>query len=86
MVSLTGAAPSKQPVKDMVLEALAAAELTEARAIRIDLDTYFKLLLEFNKRGIHFSNMTIGAKIGQAPEKPTDDFFVDDDAEGDEEM
>jgi 18S rRNA (adenine1779-N6/adenine1780-N6)-dimethyltransferase len=84
--ALTGAAPSKQPVKDMVLEALAAAELTEARAIRIDLDTYFKLLLEFNKRGIHFSNMTIGAKIGQAPEKPTDDFFVDDDAEGDEEM
>merc|ERR1719456_1044169 len=60
--ALTGNPPSKQPMRDMVLEALTATELLEVRAIRIDMDTYFKLLVEFNKRGIHFSNMTIGAK------------------------
>jgi len=83
--ALTGAKPSEQSVKDMVLEALAAAELTEMRAIRIDLDTYFKLLLEFNKRGIHFTNMTVGAKVGQAPTEPADDFFIDDEDACDED-
>lgn len=82
--ALTGTPASNQSMKDMVLEALAAAELTEVRAIRIDLDTYFRLLLEFNKRGIHFSNMTIGAKVGQAPQL-AEDFFVDDNAGDDEE-
>merc|ERR1712023_566638 len=86
--ALTGNPASKQPVKEMVLEALAATELTEVRAIRIDMDTFFRLLVEFNKRGIHFSNMTVGAKIGQAPGKsaqPDEDFFIDDDAGDDED-
>jgi len=82
--ALTGAQPSKTPVRDMVLEALVAANLLEVRAIRIDLDTYFRLLLEFNKRGIHFSNMTVGAKIGEKTDKPGDDFFIDDEVDMDD--
>merc|ERR1711981_1161604 len=83
--ALTGSAPSSQSMKEMVLEVLSSCELLEERAIRIDLDTYFKLLLEFNKRGIHFTNMTIGAKIGEAPSRPGEEFFIDDDAGDDEE-
>lgn len=83
--ALTGEKPSKQSMQEMVLEALAAAELTEVRAIRVDLDTFFKLLLEFNKRGIHFSNMVVGAQPGKAPKEPDENFFVDDDAGGDED-
>lgn len=79
--ALTGAAPSKKPMKDMVLEVLSSCELLEERAIRIDLDTYFKLLLEFNRRGIHFTNMNVGAKIGEAPALPGEEFFIDDDVD-----
>lgn len=83
--ALTGNPASKQSMKDMVLEALAACELTETRAIRIDMDTFFRLLVEFNKRGVHFTNMTVGAKVGQATEQPADDFFIDDDMGDDQE-
>lgn len=83
--ALTGAAPSKQSVRELVLEALTATELLEQRAIRIDLDTYFQLLLEFNKRGIHFSNMTVGAKIGQAVGVPAEEFFIDEGMDDDDE-
>lgn len=87
--ALSGNAPSKQPMKEMIMEALNACEVAEARAIRIDLDTFFKLLLEFNKRGIHFTNMTVGKKIGEkagATSNPAEDLFLDDDeCEMDEE-
>merc|ERR1711988_1070725 len=83
--ALTGNKPSKQSVRDMILEALTAADLLEVRAIRIDLDTYFKLLLEFNKRGIHFTNMTVGTKIGEAPTQPGEDLFLDDGMDEDED-
>jgi 18S rRNA (adenine1779-N6/adenine1780-N6)-dimethyltransferase len=76
--ALSGATPSGQSMKDMVLEVLGSCELLEQRAIRIDLDTYFKLLLEFNRRGIHFTNMTIGAKVGEAPAQPGEEFFLED--------
>jgi len=82
--ALTGTAASKESMRDMVLEALTAANLLEVRAIRIDLDTYFRLLLEFNKRGIHFTNMTVGAKIGQGPSQPDEEFFIDQDDDMDE--
>lgn len=75
--ALTGMPKSKQPMKDMVLEALASAGLTEKRGIKIDLDTYFRLLLEFNKRGVHFSNCSPGAKVGDKTDIDVD-FFVDD--------
>jgi 18S rRNA (adenine1779-N6/adenine1780-N6)-dimethyltransferase len=82
--AVTDTAPSETPVKELILEALEAAELTESRAIRIDMDAFFKLLLEFNKRGIHFSNMTVGFKPGQAVKEPGEDFFVDDACDEDE--
>merc|ERR1712226_1184267 len=77
--ALTGSAPSKQSMKDIILEVLSSCKLLEERAIRIDLDTYFKLLLEFNRRGVHFTNMTVGAKIGEAPGLPGEEFFIDED-------
>lgn len=82
--ALTGVPASKESMKDMVLAVLAETEMTEMRAIRIDLDGYFKLLLAFNKKGIHFSNIQVGAKPGQAPKAPAEDFFIDD--AGDDEM
>eukprot|EP00448_Togula_jolla_P012491 CAMPEP_0170606784 /NCGR_PEP_ID=MMETSP0224-20130122/20703_1 /TAXON_ID=285029 /ORGANISM="Togula jolla, Strain CCCM 725" /LENGTH=331 /DNA_ID=CAMNT_0010931901 /DNA_START=108 /DNA_END=1103 /DNA_ORIENTATION=+ len=77
--ALTGAPAAKIPMKDLVLEVLNGLELTTTRAIRVDLDTYFRLLLEFNKRGIHFSNASPGLKIGEAlAPQIAEDFFVDD--------
>jgi 18S rRNA (adenine1779-N6/adenine1780-N6)-dimethyltransferase len=82
--ALTGSAPGKKPIKDLVLAVLNECGLTEQRAIKVDLDKYFQLLLEFNKRGIHFSNVGAGAKIGDRPDDkagavlPADDFFEDD--------
>lgn len=63
--ALTGAQPTKEPMKDVVLAVLNSLSLADQRAIKIDLDTFFTLLLEFNKRGIHFANATAGAKIGE---------------------
>jgi len=62
--ALTGNKPEKRKFKELVLEALEAADLADKRAITLDLDTYFRLLLEFNKRGIHFTNASAGTKIG----------------------
>eukprot|EP00971_Amphidinium_carterae_P251198 4986447-Amphidinium_carterae.1 len=47
--ALTGSAPSKTPIKDVVVEVLNRLNLAEQRAIKIDIDTFFRLLLEFNK-------------------------------------
>merc|ERR1712157_602191 len=80
--ALTGAEPATESIKDLVMAALDALGLTEVRAIKIDLDTFFKLLLEFNKRGIHFSNMNVGAKVGDKSCAPDENFFVDDDDDG----
>lgn len=83
--ALTDTSPSEEPMKDIVLDVLSTTGLTETRAIKIDLDTFFKLLLEFNKRGIHFSNA-----IGRVASSSTgsmeldENFFADigdDDAE-----
>mmetsp|Transcript_65222 Transcript_65222/g.155776 ORF Transcript_65222/g.155776 Transcript_65222/m.155776 type:complete len:337 (-) Transcript_65222:186-1196(-) len=62
--ALTGNAPSKTPMKDLVTEVLTRLGLAEQRAIKIDMDTFFRLLLEFNKVGIHFSN-NVGMSTGQ---------------------
>merc|ERR1711988_1896656 len=45
---LTGTTPAKKSIKEIVMEVLTTLEMAEQRAIRIDLDGYFKLLLEFN--------------------------------------
>lgn len=85
---LTGTTPAKGSVKELVMEVLNSLELSDQRAIRIDLDTYFKLLLEFNRRGIHFSNLNAGAKIGEevtGSVQLAEDFFADDGDGGMEE-
>lgn len=82
--ALTGTPTTREPMKDLVLGVLSTVGLTEQRAIRIDLDTYFRLLLEFNKRGVHFTNASAGARIGDKAGQPAElaeDFFVDDDAD-----
>jgi len=86
---LTGRTPAKTSIKELVMEVLNSLEMAEQRAIRIDLDGFFKLLLEFNKRGIHFSNMSAGTKIGEDPEDAAkaaalpDESFFDDVGDGD---
>lgn len=78
--SLTGTKAAPGSMKDMLVEVLTSLELGDQRAISIDLDIFFKLLLEFNKRGIHFSNVSPGTKIGDktsTAELP-DDLFMDD--------
>lgn len=79
--ALTGATPAKESMKDLVLEVLNALELTEQRAIKIELDTYFRLLLEFNRRGVHFTNVNAGTRIGEAVTDIAEDFFDDDGAD-----
>lgn len=80
--ALTGAArPGKGTIKELVNAALAETGLLETRAIKIDLDEFFRLLLEFNKRGIHFTNATIGAKPGEAVKEVSENLFLDGDEE-----
>jgi len=85
--ALKGEKPAKVAMKELALEALGAVGLAEQRAIKIDLDTFFRLLLEFNRRGIHFSNAAPGAKVGDKAEVGAaalaEDFFVDDGADDD---
>lgn len=85
--ALTGTAPSSQPMMEQCFEVLKSLDLLEQRAVRVDLDTFFRLLLEFNKRGIHFTNASPGTKIGSKVSLGDlpDTFFVDDDAGGDME-
>lgn len=77
--ALSGTAPAKESMKELTLDALNAVGLAEQRAIKIDLDTYFRLLLEFNRRGIHFSNASAGTKVGEkVPTGIPEEFFQDD--------
>jgi len=80
--ALTGSEPVKTPFKEHVMSALQALDLLEQRAIKIDLDMYFRLLLEFNKRGIHFSNQT--ARVGGSKGSGIDSLF--EDADGVDDM
>jgi len=55
--ALTNTIPTKEPFGPYVLNVLKECGVSVQRAITLDLDQYLKLLLEFNKKGIHFSNM-----------------------------
>mmetsp|Transcript_39545 Transcript_39545/g.86305 ORF Transcript_39545/g.86305 Transcript_39545/m.86305 type:complete len:371 (-) Transcript_39545:112-1224(-) len=55
--SLKNVAPSATPFKELLLEPLAELNLATKRAVQLDLDQFFALLLAFNKRGIHFTNV-----------------------------
>lgn len=85
--AVSGTRPEKKPMKEMVIEVLTALKLSDQRAIKIDLDTYFRLLLEFNKKGIHFTNLNVGAKIGDScDQKLSEDLFMDNEKDGDDDM
>merc|ERR1712159_127471 len=77
--SLTGTPQHQGPFKEFVLSVLKETGLDEKRSITIDLDTYFKLLLAFNQKGIHFVN--VAATGGAAPKAMDVDetMFMDDD-------
>merc|ERR1711939_797001 len=85
--ALTSTKPTSTPIKEVVLETLHETGLGEKRAITLDLDDYFGLLLAFNKKGIHFSNVAdrqngAGSKDGEEGEQvPKALFNVEDDAE-----
>merc|ERR1719375_1722661 len=76
--ALTSTPPSKKPMKDMVMDVLNEKGLADKRAITIELDTYFHLLLAFNQKGIHFS----GTPTAGAGKDADDRFFEDMDEEG----
>eukprot|EP00928_Gymnodinium_smaydae_P054612 TRINITY_DN38356_c0_g1_i1.p2 TRINITY_DN38356_c0_g1~~TRINITY_DN38356_c0_g1_i1.p2 ORF type:complete len:352 (+),score=96.00 TRINITY_DN38356_c0_g1_i1:59-1114(+) len=85
---LSGSKPANKPIKELVTEVLAELGLEQTRAIKIDLDVFFKLLLEFNKRGIHFTNAAPGTKVGGSSKGQAaipDEFFIDDAMEEDGE-
>lgn len=42
----------------MIQSILEEAKLAERRGVTIAIEEYFKLLLAFNKRGIHFRNIS----------------------------
>eukprot|EP00929_Paragymnodinium_shiwhaense_P057849 TRINITY_DN28975_c0_g1_i5.p1 TRINITY_DN28975_c0_g1~~TRINITY_DN28975_c0_g1_i5.p1 ORF type:complete len:345 (+),score=77.98 TRINITY_DN28975_c0_g1_i5:80-1114(+) len=60
--ALNGQQRSKTPIKQIVMEVLQRTQLADKRPIRLDIDVFFKLLLEFNKAGIHFTNISPGQK------------------------
>jgi len=84
--ALSGTPPAKESIKDLVLSVLSTLELLDKRAIKIDLDVFFRLLLEFNKRGIHFTNVSPGAKIGEKSKEIPKEFFIDEDEGGEGAM
>jgi len=55
--ALTSTKPTTEPFKKYVLDVLNEAGVAQVRAITLDLDSYLRLLLAFNRKGIHFSNM-----------------------------
>ncbi|EPT24986.1 ribosomal RNA (adenine(1779)-N(6)/adenine(1780)-N(6))-dimethyltransferase, putative [Toxoplasma gondii ME49] len=85
--TLNKCAPTSQPFREFCLGVLSATGLGDRRSVTIDIDTYFSLLLAFNKKGIHFvnvANLPAGEKPGSgAPGNSmagTDEnFFYDDD-------
>lgn len=83
--ALTGATPSKEPMKERVTRVLVAAGVLEQRAIKIDLDLFFRLLLEFNKEGIHFSNSTGKSSAPGDVLQEMDDGFFEEGMEGDDD-
>lgn len=81
--ALKGLKQSKEPIKSLILGILSSLQLAEKRAITIELDTYFRLLLEFNKKGIHFTNAKPGVKIGENVDEKAfpAGMFIDDEVE-----
>ncbi|KFG54108.1 putative 18S rRNA (adenine(1779)-N(6)/adenine(1780)-N(6))-dimethyltransferase [Toxoplasma gondii FOU] len=85
--TLNKCAPTSQPFREFCLGVLSATGLGDRRSVTIDIDTYFSLLLAFNKKGIHFvnvANLPAGEKPGSgAPGNSMagidENFFYDDD-------
>jgi len=56
--ALTSTAPTPQAFKDVLLDVLTQTGLAEERPIKITMDMFLVLLLAFNKKGIHFANVS----------------------------
>ncbi|PHJ20984.1 dimethyladenosine transferase [Cystoisospora suis] len=82
--------PTSSPFREYCLGVLTETGLENRRSISIDIDTYFKLLLAFNKKGIHFVNVaslpgasSVGTSGGAEPMAGIDEyFFYDEDDKG----
>ncbi|XP_055388936.1 probable dimethyladenosine transferase [Condylostylus longicornis] len=89
--SVTGSIPEIVEMKDLIKSVLEEAQLSERRAVTISIEEYFQLLLAFNKKGIHFCNIT-GANSDAKKDDPfgglQKDWFMNigEDIEKDEEM
>eukprot|EP00920_Eleutheroschizon_duboscqi_P010099 GHVT01023553.1.p1 GENE.GHVT01023553.1~~GHVT01023553.1.p1 ORF type:complete len:254 (-),score=44.02 GHVT01023553.1:380-1141(-) len=82
--SINKATPEPIPVRELVLAILEEEDLSSRRAITVDIDTYFKLLLAFNKRGIHFVNVASQTAGDAVPDYSVNDlsFLADEDDDG----
>ncbi|OXB70649.1 UNVERIFIED_CONTAM: hypothetical protein H355_009488 [Colinus virginianus] len=89
--SLNQVTPTPMPFREYCLGVLAETNLRERRSITIDMDTYFRLLLAFNKKGIHFVNVA-SVPAANAGDNPAADsaaqqagideyFFFDEEAD-----
>ena len=79
--SMKGIQPTKQPFKQFIMDILKESGLGEQRACKTELDEFFKLLLAFNSKGVHFVNTAIEAS---SKKDPNDVSFMFED--GDVEM
>ena len=78
---MKGIQPTKQPFKQFIMDILKESGLGEQRACKTELDEFFKLLLAFNSKGVHFVNTAIEAS---SKKDPNDVSFMFED--GDVEM
>lgn len=85
--SISGNAPQPGPFKDFVFGILKETGLSETRSIKIDLDTFFKLLLAFNQKGIHFVNVAAtGGALPTTQAMDIDASMFEDAADDDEDL
>eukprot|EP00916_Digyalum_oweni_P001808 GHVL01003480.1.p1 GENE.GHVL01003480.1~~GHVL01003480.1.p1 ORF type:complete len:331 (-),score=43.21 GHVL01003480.1:679-1671(-) len=73
---------STDTVKDLVFAALNDVDVAAKRAVEINTDTYFRLLLAFNQRGIHFVNTNTTTTCSPANDmmEIADSLFEDDES------
>ena len=62
--SLKGVKAQKKPFKQFIMDLLKESGIGDQRASKTELDEFFKLLLLFNRNGVHFSNSAIEGKGG----------------------
>ncbi|CRH03979.1 small subunit rRNA dimethylase, putative [Plasmodium relictum] len=72
--------PINYPFKDYCLNILKDLDMSEKRSINLDENDFLKLLLEFNKKGIHFFN------ISNVKNNDIYNVYLDDEEDNEQEL